>query len=147
METNAQQAIYIAVNLFIFITLLTVALALLTSTLRISTQAGEIISDSSASYVGVIDEDLEEGYVYTYEDLLSIYVKNANNVDKLEQYKVVFEKEPLDDENSLSAYITSAGNNGLYNPIDQKDKKFSLKVIESEENGKTTVKYVFKAKP
>ena len=78
METNAQQAIYIAVNLLIFITLLTVALTLLTSTLRISTQAGEIISDSSASYVGVIDEDLEEGYVYTYEDLLSIYAKNAN---------------------------------------------------------------------
>ena len=143
METNAQQAIYIAVNLLIFITLLTVALTLLTSTLRISTQAGEIISDSSASYVGVIDEDLEEGYVYTYEDLLSIYAKNANYNGKLEQYKVFFENQPLDDVYTLSEYIITAGG-GKYPPIDQKDKKFSLEVTESEEN---KVEYIFKAKP
>lgn len=144
MDTNTQQAIYIAVNLFIFITLLTVALTLLTSTLKISTHAGEIISDSSPSYVSVIDEDLEEGYVYTYEDLLSIYAKNANKVEKLKQYKVFF---AVDKVFSLSQFIVEAGDKA-YNPINNKDiflvQKFSLEVSESEGN---EVEYIFKAKP
>lgn len=144
MDTNTQQAIYIAVNLFIFITLLTVALTLLTSTLKISTHAGEIISDSSPSYVSVIDEDLEEGYVYTYEDLLSIYAKNANKAEKLKQYKVFF---AVDKVYSLSKFIVEAADKE-YNPINNKDiflvQKFSLEVSESEVN---KVEYIFKAKP
>lgn len=140
MESNTQQAIGIAVNLLIFITLLTVALSLLTSTLKMSTRAGEIISDSSASYVGVIDEEVEEGYVYTYEDLLSIYAKNARQEDKISLYEVSFfvSNTAPDKVYSLSDYIEKVGNGNTYNP--NPNLKFSLIV---QENGI----YTFKAKP
>lgn len=143
METNTQQAIYIAVNLLIFITLLTVALSLLTASLNISKRAADIISDSSASYVSVLTEEQEEGYVYTYTDLLSIYAKNANKREQLDMYHVSFDPTTTV---TLSTYIANITDN-YYNPIDEYLRKYSLLVSEEVVNGKLLTKYTFQVHP
>ena len=143
METNSQKAINIAVNLLIFITLLSLAIGLLTATLRLSTDAGKIISDSSAAYVGILEGDVADGYQYTYTDLLSIYSQNVGG-DKLDRYYV---KYPTQDMRvTLKDYILDS-QGGSYSPKsdEQYSRKFLLTITNETIDGQLQAVYTFNA--
>lgn len=115
MESNSQQAIYIAVNLLIFIALLTVSLGLLTATLNICKKATDIVSDSDPKYMQSFLEENPAKYEYTYEDILSIYSQSTGDI----VYKVKYAPDSITpNTTTLEDYITYvAENNKDFSPM------------------------------